>query len=118
MSDSLQCHGLWPVRLLCPREFSRQEYFSGLPFHLPGDLPDPGSEPASPVSPTLAGDSLPLEPPLNLIKLLFYLMAFPREAGFSGVNESHYIGDGCVGSWPVEHVRKQDFLFLISGPVW
>ena len=63
VSDSLQHHGLWPARLLCPWEFSRQEYFSGLPFHLPGDLPDPGTEPASPVSPTLAGDSLPLEPP-------------------------------------------------------
>ena len=63
VSDSLQRHGLWPARLLCPWEFSRQEYFSGLPFHLPGELPDPGTEPASPVSLTLAGDSLLLEPP-------------------------------------------------------
>ena len=37
--------------------FSRQEYWSGLPFPSPGDLPDPGIEP---VSPTLAVDSLPL----------------------------------------------------------
>ena len=29
--------------------FSRQEYWSGLPFPLPGDLPDPGIEPAAPV---------------------------------------------------------------------
>ena len=29
-------------------EFSRQEYWSGLPFPAPGDLPDPGSEPLSP----------------------------------------------------------------------
>ena len=65
VSDSLQRHGLWPARLLCPWEFSRQEYFSGLPFHLPGELPDPGTEPASPVSLTLAGDSLLLEPPGN-----------------------------------------------------
>ena len=35
--------------------FIRQEYWSGLPFPTPGDLPDPGSEPASPVSPALAG---------------------------------------------------------------
>ena len=28
-------------------EFSRQEYWSGLPFPPPGDLPDPGIEPAS-----------------------------------------------------------------------
>ena len=33
-------------------EFSRQEYWSGLPFPAPGDLPDPGSEPLSPASPT------------------------------------------------------------------
>ena len=30
--------------------FSRQEYWSGLPFSSPGDLPDPGIEPASPAS--------------------------------------------------------------------
>ena len=33
-------------------EFSRQEYWSGLPFPTPGDVPDPGIEP---VSPTLGG---------------------------------------------------------------
>ena len=37
--------------------FSRQEYWSGLPFPSPGDLPDPGIEPRSPV---LEADSLPL----------------------------------------------------------
>ena len=36
-------------------EFSRQEYWSGLPFPTPGDLPDPGMEPESAVSPSLAG---------------------------------------------------------------
>ena len=34
---------------------SRQEYWSGLPFPMSGDLPDPGIEPASPMSPALAG---------------------------------------------------------------
>ena len=34
--------------------FSRQEYWTGLPFSLPEDLPDPGIEPMSSVSPTLA----------------------------------------------------------------
>ena len=29
-------------------EFSRQEYWSGLPFPSPGDLPDPGIKPGSP----------------------------------------------------------------------
>ena len=41
-------------------EFSRQEYWSGLPFPSPGDLPDPGIEPGSPA---LQVDSLPSEPP-------------------------------------------------------
>ena len=36
-------------------EFSRQEYWSGLPCPSPGDLPDPGIEPASLMSPALAG---------------------------------------------------------------
>ena len=36
-------------------EFSRQEYWRGLPFPIPGDLPDPGVEPRSLVSPALAG---------------------------------------------------------------
>ena len=36
-------------------EFSRQEYWSGLPFAIPGDLPDPGFKPMSPASPELAG---------------------------------------------------------------
>ena len=40
-------------------EFSRQEYWSGLPIPSPGDLPDPGIEPGSPA---LQADSLPLEP--------------------------------------------------------
>ena len=41
-------------------EFSRQEYWSGLPFPFPGDLPDTGMEPRSP---TLQADALPSEPP-------------------------------------------------------
>ena len=36
-------------------EFSRQEYWSGLPFPFPGDLPNPGVEPQSPVFQLLMG---------------------------------------------------------------
>ena len=35
--------------------FFRQEYWSGLPFPPPGDLPDPGIQPTSLMSPALAG---------------------------------------------------------------
>ena len=41
--------------------FSRQEYWDGLPFPSPGDLPNPGTEPTSLVS-ALQADSLPAEP--------------------------------------------------------
>ena len=44
-------------------EFSRQEYWSRLPFPSPVDLPDPGIEPASLVSPALAGRFFTTEPP-------------------------------------------------------
>ena len=40
-------------------EFSRQEYWSGLPFPSPGDAPNPGIEPRSPI---LLADALPPEP--------------------------------------------------------
>ena len=48
-------------------EFSRQEYWSGLPFPSPGDLPGPGIEPGSPA---LQVNSLPFEPPM---KFVFYV---------------------------------------------
>ena len=41
--------------------FLRPEYWSGLPFPSPGDLPDPGIEP---MSPELEADSLPTESPI------------------------------------------------------
>ena len=47
--------------------FSRQEYWSGLPFPSPGDLPNPGIEPRSPV---LEADALTSEPPGKPIKAL------------------------------------------------
>ena len=51
----------WTVAHQAPpsMEFSRQEYWSGLPFPSPGDLPDPEIKPRSP---TLKADSLPSEP--------------------------------------------------------
>ena len=42
--------------------FLRQEYWKGLPFPSPGDLPNPGVELLSPVCPALQVDTLPSEP--------------------------------------------------------
>ncbi|CAI9152054.1 unnamed protein product [Rangifer tarandus platyrhynchus] len=52
----------WTIAHQAPlsMEFSRQEYWSGLPFPSPGDLPDPGIEPMSPV---LACGFFTTEPP-------------------------------------------------------
>ena len=55
-SDSVRPHGLQPARLFCPWGFSRQEYWSGLPCPPPGDLPHPGIEPVSLVSPAVADE--------------------------------------------------------------
>ena len=48
---------LWTVALQAPLSmgFSRQEYWSGLPCPPPRDLPDPGMEPVSLMSPALTG---------------------------------------------------------------
>ena len=52
----------WTVAYQAPLSmgFSRQEYWSGVPFPSPGDLPDPGIEPRSPA---LQADALLSEPP-------------------------------------------------------
>ena len=59
----------WTVANQAPPSmgFSRQEYWSWLPFPSPGDLSDPGIEPRSPA---LQGDTLTSEPPVNEIYIL------------------------------------------------
>ena len=63
---SLSCVWLFPTpwtvarQASLPMAFSRQEYWSGLPFPPPGDLPNPGIKPRSPASP---GRFFPTEPP-------------------------------------------------------
>ena len=61
MSDS---ETPWTIAHQVPpsMEFSRQEYWSGLPFPAAGDLPDPGIESRFPA---LWADALPSEPPGN-----------------------------------------------------
>ena len=58
----------WTVAHQAPLSmgFSRQEYWSQLPFPSPGDLPDPGIKPRSP---TWQADSLPSEPTREALKV-------------------------------------------------
>ena len=60
----------WTVACQAPLSmgFSRQEYWSGVPCHPPGDLPDPGIEP---VSPALTGGFLPLSHVASTALILF-----------------------------------------------
>ena len=67
MSDTVP---LWTVAHQAPPSmgFFRQEHWSGLPFLPLGDLPDPGMEPTSPVSPALQTNSLTTEPKINYFR--------------------------------------------------
>ena len=81
--------------------FSRQEYWSGLPFPSPGDLPDPGIEPRSPA---LEADALTSEPPgkplhcrweCKLIQPLWrtvwrYLKKIRNRKNYYMTQQSHY----------------------------
>ena len=59
VSDSLQRYGLLPARLLCPWDSPGKNTEVGIlqPCCPPGDLPDPGIKPTSPVAPALRVDS-------------------------------------------------------------
>ena len=92
---SLSCVPLfatpWTAAYKAPlsREFSRQEYWSGLPFPSPGDLPNPGIEPRSPA---LQANALPSEPPgkpffMKVIIKLFLSPFLPRKRHF----QSHWL---------------------------
>ena len=65
----------WTVDCQAPLSmgFSRQEYWSGLPFPSPGDLPDPGIKPGSPA---LQADALSSEPPGKPKKSLYNKKGF------------------------------------------
>ena len=57
--DPTDCSHQAPLSM----EFSRPDYWSGLPLPTPGDLPDSGIEPMSPAAPALAGRFFTTEPP-------------------------------------------------------
>jgi len=59
--------------------FIRQEYWSGLPFPPPGDLPNPGIEPESPAPLALAGRFFTTAPPGNHTWLGVFLQCHPQD---------------------------------------
>ena len=87
----------WTVAYQAPPSmgFSRQEYWSGLPFPSPGDLPDPGIEPRSPA---FQADALTSEPLSHLCPTLCNPMAIARQTppsmGFS--RQEYWSGVPCT----------------------
>ena len=75
---------LWTAAHQAPLSMglSRQEYWSGLPCPLPGDLPNPGIEPMSLIPPTLAGGfitaSTTKEAPKTILNSVFPLVHLSR----------------------------------------
>ena len=60
--------------------FFRQEYWTGLPFPPPGDLPEPGIKPVSPAAPALQADSSPTEPSHQLLNIEMLLTSLVSAA--------------------------------------
>ena len=87
----------WTVVYKAPlsMEFSRQEYWSGLPFPSPGDLPHPGIKPRSPA---LQADALLSEPPSH--------PSFKK--GFPNVTIRSFVF--VIGRWV--NIEKCNILFL------
>ena len=79
------CVCVWTVAHQAPLSmgFSRQEYWSGLPFPAPGDLPNPEIKPVSCffLSPALGGDSLPLEISRKMVTIDKRLMIQFKQKG-------------------------------------
>ena len=75
----------WTVAQQAPlsMECSRQEYWSGLPFPAPGDLPEPGVKLSSLVSPALAGRFFTIAPPGSPDLLYGYFLTFLKTFNIS-----------------------------------
>ena len=100
-------------------EFSRQEYWSGLPLPPPGDLPDPGIEP---ISPALSGEFFTIESPgkPNLVKCLAQIprFLFTREGNGTPLQYSCLENPMDGGAWwaavhgvAKSRTRLSDFTF-------
>ena len=111
---------LWTVAHQAPLSmgFTRQEYWSGVPFPSPGDLPDPGIEPWPPA---LQADALPCEPPgkptgwhgSDQIPPFLFL---PHETFYSWSNEDLRCGWQCYRQsnatlWIMKHFTQANMYF-------
>ena len=98
--------------------FPRQEYWSGLPFPSPGDLPDPGIEPVSPDSPALAGKLFTTEPPgkpmIVYLDLYLYICIYTHKLN---IQKTKIMASSPITSWEIDGETVEtvaDFIFLGS----
>ena len=97
--------------------FFRREHWSGLLFPPPGNVPDPGIEPSSPVSPALQADSLPSELSgkptlrLNLAKscsIFFNYIFFNWHSLLMGTEHSKSISKAPDGGYSARSIILHD----------
>ena len=125
VSDSLWSHGLYPPSM----EFSRQEYWSRLPFPSPGDLPDPGIKPRSPA---LQADVLLSELPgkpsmlvrscLKPCMLGFSIMGAKNfqmfKLGLEKEEEPEIKSPTSAGSWKKQESSGKVLLYWLCQSLW
>ena len=108
VSNSLQPHGLWPTRLLCPWDFPRQEYWSGwiaIPFFRGSSQPRDRSQVSH-----IAGRFFTTEPPGNPLsvhwsKIKSQRQSFGCSRKFSSVQFSRSIMSNSLQPYGLQHTR-------------
>ena len=103
---------------------SRQEYWSGLPFPSPGDLPDPGIEPGSPA---LQADALTSEPPGKPVNKYYLkktkskrflggpvVKTLPSNIRVVGLNPSQEAKIPHISQWKNQDVKQKQLLWQIQ----
>ena len=101
MSDSLASHGLSAASSSVHGNFQAREYWNGLPFSSPGDLPNPGIEPGSPALQADALSSEPLgKPQYGLaIRKVLYMHAHDSESESRSVVSDSLCPQGLYSPW-------------------
>ena len=112
--NKLQLHSLSHVRLFATpwtvahqaslsMGFSRQEYWSGLPFPSPGDLPKLGIEPGSPVLQTV---SLPFELNWEAHELIYGLHYVEIYSLYTNIVEKEMATHSSILAWRIPWTKK------------
>ena len=113
--DARLCVTPWTVahQAALSMGFSWQEYWSGLPFPSPGDLPDPGIKPMSLTSPTLTGGFFITEPSGNPMDLKVWILILSLNS-FPVLLSSKKLDELSVKYWTWRICQKKNLNFLLQ----